>query len=115
MLVCYIVSNMEMSLEQSLKINQQLQAQLTEMAGLYAQAQQQIGHLEHRLADLLRRLFGSRSERYEPNQFVMDDILKAGEQAAEEPPSAPAIAVKATERRKAAPHGRSVSGSLKPV
>jgi len=106
-LVCYIVSNMEMSLEQSLKINQQLQAQLTEMAGLYAQAQQQIGHLEHRLADLLRRLFGSRSERYEPNQFVMDDILKAGEQAAEEPPSAPAIAVKATERRKAAPHGRS--------
>ncbi|MFU8832591.1 MAG: IS66 family transposase [Wenzhouxiangella sp.] len=97
---------MEMTLSQALEINARQQAQLAEMADLYAQAQQQIGHLEHRLADLMRRLFGSRSERYEPNQFVMDEILKAGEQAAEEPP-APAIAVKATERRKAAPHGRS--------
>jgi len=106
-LVCYIAFNMEMSLQQALEINARQQAQLAEMADLYAQAQQQIVHLEHRLADLMRRLFGSRSERYEPNQFVMDDILKAGEKAAEEPVSAPVIAVKATERRKATPHGRS--------
>jgi transposase len=97
---------MEMTLSQALEVNARQQAQLAEMADLYAQAQQKIGHLEHRLADLMRRLFGARSERYEPNQFVMDDILKAGEKADEEPP-APVIAVKATERRKAAPHGRS--------
>jgi len=106
MRVCYIASNMGMTLEQALEINARQQAQLTEMAALYEQAQRHIGHLEHRLADLLRRLFGSRSERYVPDQFVMDDILKAGEKAAEEPPAA-VVAVKATERRKAAPHGRS--------
>lgn len=97
---------MEMTLEKALEKNALLEAQLAEMSSLYAQAQEQMGQMQHRIEDLLRRLFGSRSERYEPNQFVMQEILKAGEQAAETPP-APVIEVKATERRKATPHGRS--------
>lgn len=97
---------MEMTLEKALEKNALLEAQLAEMSGLYAQAQRQMGQLQHRIDDLLRRLFGSRSERYEPNQFVMSELLKAGEQSAAVP-AAPIVEVKATERRKAAPHGRS--------
>ena len=114
MRVCYIALNMEMSLSQALEINAELtrtvnrmSAQFSEMGDLYKQAQQRISQLEEQLKALQRRLYGPRSERYEADQFVMDAILKAGEQAAEEPPAEPAIAVKATERRKARPHGRS--------
>lgn len=96
---------METALQEALKVNARQQAQLAEMSTLYAQSQQKIGQLEHRLAELLRRLFGPRSERYEANQFVMDAILKAAEEVAA-PEAPPMVAVKATERRKAAPHGR---------
>lgn len=107
MRVCYIAFNMEMTLSQALEINARQQAQLVEMGDLYKQAQQRISQLEEQLKALQRRLYGPRSERYEPDQFVMDAILKAGEKAAGEPAAEPAIAVKATERRKARPHGRS--------
>lgn len=97
---------MEMTLSQALEINIRQQAQLAEMGDLYKQAQQQITQLKEQIQALQRRLYGPRSERYAADQFVMDAILKAGEQAAEEPAPEPAIAVKASERRKARPHGR---------
>ena len=68
---------MEMTLLQALEINIRQQAQLAEMADLYKQAQQRINQLEEQIKALQRRLFGPRSERYAPDQFVMDAILKA--------------------------------------
>jgi len=82
-----------------------LGAQLHEMTELYGQSRERIAQLEDQISRLQRRLFGVRSERYEANQFVMDLILKAGESAS---PAAvePVVDVKATQRRKAKPHGR---------
>jgi len=98
---------MEMTLSQALEINIRQQAQLAEMGDLYKQAQLQVNQLKEQIKALQRRLYGPKSERYEADQFVMEAILQAGEKAAEEPAAEPAIAVKASERRKARPHGRS--------
>jgi transposase len=61
--------------------------------------------LRQQIALLQRRLYGPRSEQYHPDQLFLDGVLKAGE--SEVPAEAqPSVAVKATVRRKARPHGR---------
>ncbi len=96
---------MNMTLANPLEIITLQKAQLAEMSSLYENAQRQIEQLKHQIELLTRRLYGSRSERYEADQFFMDDLLRATQNAAvaEEQPK---IEVKATERRKARPHGR---------
>jgi transposase len=64
--------------------------------------------LQHRLSDLLRRLYGPRSERLDPNQLVLFAELKdAAEPAAPEAPAAEAndTATK-KKKKKHTPHGR---------
>jgi len=82
-----------------------LVAQLSEMAGLYGKACERITQLEEQIRQLHRRLFGASSERYVPNQILLDELLKQGESQAPAAPE-PVVEVKATQRRKASPHGR---------
>lgn len=64
-----------------------------------------VSELRQQIALLQRRIYGPRSEKYHPDQLHLDDLLKTGES---EPPAAeePKTPVRATERRKAQPHGR---------
>jgi len=61
--------------------------------------------LRQQIALLQRRLYGPRSEQYHPDQLFLDALMKDGqsEDLAEEEPT---VAVKASVRRKARPHGR---------
>ena len=61
--------------------------------------------LRRQIELLQRRLYGPRSERYEPDQLFLNDVLEdsQGNEPAEPEPEIP---VKATVRRKARPHGR---------
>lgn len=61
--------------------------------------------LRQQIATLQRRLYGPRSERYEPGQLFLDDVLKDSQGSESEEPKGE-IPVKATVRRKARPHGR---------
>ena len=64
-----------------------------------------VEQLRQQIALLQRRLYGPRSEKYHPDQLYLDGVLKEGE--SDSPAEVqPTIAVKATVRRKAQPHGR---------
>jgi transposase len=63
-----------------------------------------VEELRQQLALEKRRMYGPRSEKYHPDQLFLDDVMKQGESAA--PAEEPMVSVKATERRKARPHGR---------
>jgi len=79
--------------------------QLGELARQNAELDRTVEDLRQQIALLQRRLYGPRSEKYHPDQLHLDGILKEGESAS--PVVAPpTVAVKATVRRKAQPHGR---------
>jgi transposase len=64
-----------------------------------------VEELRQQIALLQRRLYGPRSEKYHPDQLFLDEFLKEGESdlpAVEQP----TVAVQATVRRRARPHGR---------
>jgi transposase len=60
--------------------------------------------LRHRLDQLLRRLYGPRSERYDPNQLLLFAAADAGPDPAAAVADEPAAAT--PERRRCRPHGR---------
>lgn len=64
-------------------------------------SQQQISMLQHQVEQLLRRVYGRRSERLDPNQLMLDPlILQALEQAASMPrPLDPPLPQKPKEKR----------------
>ena len=79
--------------------------QLGELARQNAELDRTVEDLRQQIALLQRRLYGPRSEKYHPDQLHLDGILKEGDSAS--PVVAPpTVAVKATVRRKAQPHGR---------
>lgn len=80
--------------QQIASLVQQNEQLLVEMTGL-----------RHQIEQLQRRLYGSKSERYEANQLYMEGVLKTS-QVEEQPEEPPSILVKETVRRKARPHGR---------
>ncbi len=65
-----------------------------------------VEQLRQQIALLQRRLYGPRSEKYNPDQLHMDGVLKEGESLATPVAAEPTVPVKATVRRKARPHGR---------
>jgi len=79
--------------------------QIGELARQNETLDRTVEELRQQIELLQRRLYGPRSEKYHPDQLVLDEVLKAGESdvPAEEPPTVP---VKASVRRKAKPHGR---------
>ena len=60
--------------------------------------------LRHRLDLLLRRLYGPRGERFDPNQPLLFAELTAGQDVATATPTEPAEAAKP--KRRCRPHGR---------
>ena len=60
--------------------------------------------LRHRIDLLLRRLYGPRGERFDPNQLLLFAEMAAGQDTATEAPTEPAAAAKP--KRRCRPHGR---------
>lgn len=94
-----------MTLEQAIAELTFKDEQVREMARQNETLDRTVAQLREQIALLQRRLYGPRSEKYHPDQLHLDGVLKAGES---DPPAAaqPLVPVKATERRKAQPHGR---------
>lgn len=84
-----------------------LQEQLAQTTKLAQSWQQKAEGLQHQIEQLLRRLYGPRSERLDPNQMFLDPILQAAQAEPVVEPVAE-ITVKATVRKKARPHGRAI-------
>ena len=82
----------------------QRDCRIEELGRINEELARQVGGLRHQIEQLQRRLYGSKSEKYHPDQLHLDELLRAGEtEAPEEPAETP---VRATTRRKARPHGR---------
>ena len=94
-----------MTLEQAIADLKFKDEQIGELARQNETLDRTVEELRQQIELLQRRLYGPRSEKYHPDQLVLDEVLKAGESdvPAEEPPTVP---VKASVRRKAKPHGR---------
>jgi transposase len=65
-----------------------LRGQVEELSRAVEAAQGTIRKLEHQLEQLLRRLFGRRSEKLDPRQLLLDEIIPALEAA---PPARPEV------------------------
>ena len=99
---------MTMTLEQALATIAQKDRQIEELTRAVEDAQRQITAQQHQLEQLLRRIYGPRSEKLDPDQLVFDDLLIAALEAAAaagEAPESPAVEVKPHERKKRS-HGR---------
>jgi len=79
--------------------------QIEELANLLATRDAQIARMQARMDDLLKRIYGRRSEKLEPGQLLMHEILLEAENAknnaasAATPLEAPGIVVRAHTRR----------------
>src|SRR6185369_9906682 len=63
-----------------------------------------IAGMWHRIDLLLRRLYGPRGERFNPDQLLLFAEMAAGQETTTEPPPEPAAASKP--KRRCRPHGR---------
>ncbi len=79
--------------------------QIAELVRQTEEQNRQIEALRQQIALFQRRLYGPRSEKYHPDQLLLDSILQESQDAEPTEP-APSVPVKATVRRKARPHGR---------
>ena len=79
-----------------------LKSMILELLVSMHQRDRDLAALQHRLELLLRRLYGPRGERFDPNQHLLFPELLA------DAPSeiAPALAAEEKPRRKCRPHGR---------
>ena len=64
--------------------------QIEELGQAVKSANATIAKLQHQLEQYLRRLYGPRSEKYDPNQLFLDPILlQSGNAPAPTPPTPP--------------------------
>jgi transposase len=75
-----------------------LKQMIAELLATLQQRDRENEHLQHRLQQLLRRLYGPRAERYDPNQPLLFGDLTASE---DKPPPGPAATVPADENSQA--------------
>ena len=81
--------------------------QLAVLTEHLAKSQRQVAALQHQIEQLTRRLYGPRSERYQPGQLLFDQLLIAGlEQPVGPPPAPPAAVPVEAHTRQVAGHGR---------
>lgn len=94
-----------MTVEQAIAELKFKDEQIGELARQNEALDRTVEELRQQIDLLQRRLYGPRSEKYHPDQLFLDGVLKQSESdsPAEEPST---VAVKATVRRKARPHGR---------
>lgn len=69
-----------------------------------------VDELQQQVEQLVRRMFGRSSEKWDPNQILMDDVLIAAldQKQPEAPVVAPAAVTVEAHTRKITPHGRSI-------
>ena len=80
---------------------------IVQLLSLIEKRGQTIEQLQQQLAALTRRLYGRSSERFDPNQVLMDEVMIT---ALEQRGAAPAPVVQVVEKhtRKVTPHGRTI-------
>ncbi len=99
---------MSLSIEQYHDIIQKQQAQIEQLIAALAAAERKISTLQNQLEQLLKRLYGRKSEKIDPRQLSFDSLilesmeLNVDQPSAPEPPVVEKMTVKATssERRK---------------
>jgi transposase len=77
---------MTSSLAEANELIGQQQLQIGELTKKLQSAQRNITMLQHQVEQLLRRVYGRRSEKLDPNQLMFDELLR---EALEQPPSLP--------------------------
>ena len=71
------------SLRKANELIEQQQLQIEELSKKLSSSQRQVDTLQHQVEQLLRRIYGRRSEKFDPNQLSFDNILiQAIEQSA---------------------------------
>jgi len=86
-----------------------LRGMLEQVLKLFGKAQVRIEQLEKQLDQMLRRMYGRRSEKWNPDQQLMDELLAAVLDQGKTAEETPSQTVKVeTHTRKVTPHGRSV-------
>ena len=79
------------SLAQAQEIIDQKDEHITQLTNQLASARHQLTTLQHQVEQLLRRVYGRRSEKLDPNQLMFENmILEAAEQAESQPVVEPA-------------------------
>ena len=86
-----------------------LRGMLEQVLKLFGKAQVRIEQLEKQLDQMLRRMYGRRSEKWNPDQKLMDELLAAVLDQGKTAEETPSQTVKVeTHTRKVTPHGRSI-------
>ena len=83
--------------------------QIAELARAVESTTATVASLQHQIEQYLRRLYGPRSEKYDPKQLLPDPILLPSGNAPAAPPPAPEVPVPewpAKPARRHTPHGR---------
>jgi transposase len=81
-----------------------LKRMVLELLASLHQRDRDIEGMRHRIDLLLRRLYGPRGERFNPDQLLLFAEMAAGQETTSEPPPEPAAASKP--KRRCRPHGR---------
>jgi transposase len=74
------------TLEQANKLIEEQYTQIEELTRQLTSAQRQVNTLQHQVEQLLRRVYGRRSEKMDPNQLMFDSLLV---EALEQPDASP--------------------------
>jgi transposase len=86
-----------------------LKGMLEEVLKLFEKAQVRIEQLEKQLEQTFRRLYGRRSEKWDPNQMVMEELLVAVLEQGPRSEEKPGVSVKVeAHTRQLTPHGRGI-------
>ena len=96
------------TLPQALEIIAQKDAQIEELTRKFESSQRQLTTLQHQMEQMLRRLYGRKSEQLNPNQLMFDSlVMQSLEQGAHPvPPEPPAKLEIAKPRTPSQHHGR---------
>lgn len=102
---------MMLSIDENNQIIQKYEAQIDQLVSKLTSAERKISTLQNQIEQLLRRLYGRKSEKFDPRQLAFDSLilesmeLNADQPSAPEPPVVEMKTVKATssERRKFGP------------
>ena len=91
---------MILSLEKANDLIEQKQLQIEELTKKLQSTERKMIMLQHQVEQLLRRVYGRRSEKLDPNQLMFDDlILESLDQPLPQPPPE-LIAEEKVERKK---------------
>ena len=86
------------------ELTAQKDAQIEELARKLESVQRQLTTLQHQMEQMLRRLYGRKSEHYSPNQLMFDSLLLAPNTLQTPPEAEAPVTQKGVKPRKASRH-----------